>query len=199
MAANVDQSKNAKAWKRSDWDSERDAFETRPEPQKTSERKRSTPMAKVDEFTPESEVRGTLTAQPKPVERTPVERQSEQGPANERMRAREEAQTSSSARAAYVSSDWRGVRQNDLQAAGSLAVEGSKYLDVRVFSSGRWKVLLDAKAQDSIWVFGDTTDYKIMPGGVAVFGPDGDLRMKFGKVESHEAPLGRPGYMSVRR
>lgn len=88
---------------------------------------------------------------------------------------------------------WRGFEREDLAEAGAVAVERRPDVEVRVFASGRYKVLVDALAEEGAWVFAPDQDWRLEPGAVVLFEPDGELGLGFGRYEPREKAEGRPG------
>jgi hypothetical protein len=87
---------------------------------------------------------------------------------------------------------WRGHRQQDYLAAGSVWVQRSRDVEVRALDEGRWKVLVDSAAQGKFWCLGPELDWSLPAGAVAVFEADGRLRVSLGAVEQSPARSGRP-------
>ena len=100
---------------------------------------------------------------------------------------------------AFRSAQWRGLQSDQLTAAGAVGVQRAAGVEVRVFASGRYKVLVDASAAGPVWAFAVDRDYRLHPGAVVVFDPEGGLRLRFGEIEEHEALEGRPRFDRVRR
>ncbi|MFT5050096.1 MAG: hypothetical protein ACI8QZ_001490 [Chlamydiales bacterium] len=93
--------------------------------------------------------------------------------------------------AARTDDPWRGVLASEMNKAGPLSIERALGTEVRVTTSGSWKVLVDAMAPGPVWCFGPEQDVRIHPGGIVKFGAQGGVQLKFGKVEVVPAPSWR--------
>ena len=97
----------------------------------------------------------------------------------------------------FDASLWRGLRRDQLSTPESIAVERRADIEVRVLSSGRIKVLVDALSSAGGWCFGPEQDWHLEPGAVLVFDTDGSLLAGFGDFTSHSPLPGRPSPITL--
>jgi len=100
---------------------------------------------------------------------------------------------------AYQAAQWRGLAHGELDVVGVMAVEDRPWSEVRIFPSGRSKVLVDEGAKAGIWAFSPTRDYWLAPGSIAMFDHAGELVLRHGDVRDCEPIEGRPAYAELAR
>lgn len=98
---------------------------------------------------------------------------------------------------AYNAAQWRGLQRQQLNGTGVLAAERGTGVEVRVLGGGRTKVFVSSGSPAPRWCFTPQADYLMQPGAVAVFEPDGRLKMSFGTLEEHEPQAGRPSFAQL--
>lgn len=94
----------------------------------------------------------------------------------------------------FQSEQWRGLSRNQLNGTGRLAAEKGTGVEFRVLGGGRMKVFVSGGSPSPRWCFTPQRDYLLQPGAVAVFEPNGRMRMSFGTIEEHQPIAGRPSY-----
>jgi hypothetical protein len=98
---------------------------------------------------------------------------------------------------AFDPAHWRGLERSQLTSAGALGVEARADVEVRVFASGRYKVIVDALSKEGAWCFGPDRDWRLEPGAVAVYEADGSLKLSFGKLSDRAPVRGRPSFSDL--
>jgi hypothetical protein len=139
----------------------------------------TSPRERVQEFQSPDHVR---------VEVSPVSGTELAKPIDLRAQRNAESSSRSGTSSALAQPDpWRGVRAADRISAGSIWVQRATGVEVRALDEGRWKVLVDSSAKESIWCFGRAKDWSLAPGCVAVFEADGSLRTSYGFLQESAA------------
>ena len=100
---------------------------------------------------------------------------------------------------AYDPVQWRGLAHRELDVVGALAVEDRPWSEVRIFPSGRHKVLVDQGSGRGVWAFAPTRDYWLGPGSIVLFDQRGALVLRHGDVRELDPIPGRPAYAELAR
>ena len=91
----------------------------------------------------------------------------------------------------FQPAQWQGLEQHELIDCGDFAIQRSPSVELRMFSEGRRKLLVDDNKDASVWIFTRQGDHRMSPGSVAVLAADGTVQIAFGKMDTIPAPSER--------
>jgi hypothetical protein len=100
---------------------------------------------------------------------------------------------------AFDSRPWRGIALANLAIIGPVVMQRSQHAKVRSLASGRWMIVLDTAADETLWVFGSRKDFQLKPGARVIFEANGVLGMHTGRVRVTGHPPFRPPHSILRR